>query len=866
MACRSLFSLAVAMAAAFLLGTPHSRAQTDCFRWERIDLQSTANAAMCFDSVRGVTVLLSNQEDSSNSSSTWEWDGDAWHLRPTHSSPRPARRNFAQMVFDSARGRSVLFGGSGTTLFGGTWAWDGTRWSQLPGSGPSPRAGHAMAYDAARDRVVLFGGNDGSAVLNDTWEFDGTQWTFIPTSGPQPRQYHSMAYDPVRQRVVMVGGMNNLSQRVGGTWEWDGVTWRLRTETGPTGRNYASLVYDEARQAVMLVGGQIPNRPGGEYGESDAWAWNGQSWTQILVSIAIRSYGAAAAYDTDRDVLVLFGGTTTPLPNGAPGTVGTRELVGTQWIQRNRLDAPPSQHSLAPQTGLVYNEARSELALLDNGFDQFNNSRSRRWWTWSGFSWELGLETADGPASAEDIVLTYDSERGVVVAVTFYGETWEWNGAQWTLRKLAGVNPIRPRSMTFDRERRQTLSARPSSSSNFTDLLSLSDNLWSLLQPDGLGTRNDPRIVFDEARHVTVQYGGNFGSSGPAYLTEWDGSQWFETTYVPQRTNHAMVYDSVRQRTVVIGGYLFGSYQAEPLEWDGINLNTIPLSTRRLYDTLAAFDRRRGEIVVYGGYDASLNATTNRTYALRVTRSPQPVPETAASIVTVGDAISLRVNVEGTPPFTYRWQRGDGTDLVAGDRITGVDTDTLTITPSMFSDTGTYRVLVRNDCREVASADIEVTVICDLDVVQQPADVNGVRGQPATLTAVVNSSASPQYQWFRGPDALADGDGLSGTQTSALRIASVHPALAGVYTLEINDGCATIRSRDVTVAVREPCSGDANRDGAVNFGDITTVLSNFGTPYPAPAGTGPGDAVVDGVVNFLDVTGVLVNFGTTCAP
>jgi hypothetical protein len=36
-----------------------------------------------------------------------------------------------------------------------------------------------MAYDRARDRVVLFGGEIGAGVpdLADTWEFDGTTWT-----------------------------------------------------------------------------------------------------------------------------------------------------------------------------------------------------------------------------------------------------------------------------------------------------------------------------------------------------------------------------------------------------------------------------------------------------------------------------------------------------------------------------------------------------------------------------------------------------------------------------------------------------------------------------------------------------------------
>lgn len=52
------------------------------------------------------------------------------------------------------------------------------------------------------------------------------------------------------------------------------------------------------------------------------------------------------------------------------------------------------------------------------------------------------------------------------------------------------------------------------------------------------------------------------------------------------------------------------------------------------------------------------------------------------------------------------------------------------------------------------------------------------------------------------------------------------------------------------------CLGDADRNGAVEFSDVTAVLNNFN-------GVGPvGDANDDGVVNFMDITAVLDNVGT----
>jgi hypothetical protein len=62
----------------------------------------------------------------------------------------------------------------------------------------------------------------------------------------------------------------------------------------------------------------------------------------------------------------------------------------------------------------------------------------------------------------------------------------------------------------------------------------------------------------------------------------------------------------------------------------------------------------------------------------------------------------------------------------------------------------------------------------------------------------------------------------------------------------------------IVVTYRTQCPGDADDNRAVNFGDITTVLSNFGGPGP------DGDSSYDCTVSFGDITAVLANFGSTC--
>src|SRR5262245_46031280 len=51
-----------------------------------------------------------------------------------------------------------------------------TAWTdRTPASSPPGRLGPGLAYDSARGRTVLFGGlNGGQATFSDTWEWDGS--------------------------------------------------------------------------------------------------------------------------------------------------------------------------------------------------------------------------------------------------------------------------------------------------------------------------------------------------------------------------------------------------------------------------------------------------------------------------------------------------------------------------------------------------------------------------------------------------------------------------------------------------------------------------------------------------------------------
>jgi hypothetical protein len=80
------------------------------------------------------------------------------------------------MAYDAVLNLVVLFGGLPADTFpypqpfADTWGWDGVSWVQRnPATIPTPRSSHAMAYDTARQRIVLFGGNSFAGRFGDTW-------------------------------------------------------------------------------------------------------------------------------------------------------------------------------------------------------------------------------------------------------------------------------------------------------------------------------------------------------------------------------------------------------------------------------------------------------------------------------------------------------------------------------------------------------------------------------------------------------------------------------------------------------------------------------------------------------------------------
>ena len=291
--------------------------------------------AAAFDETRKVVVIFGGAA-MSNSTGTvvpnneiWEWSPATgkWTNRTTKGEG-PAARSGAAMVYDSARGKIVLFGGrAGSGLnYDDTWEWDPTTgaWLDLTAGGtyPSGRGQHGMVYEKSTGNILLFGGgradpnsNDGTGVslsLSDTWEYDPVNhvWTQSKATGPSARHDSALVWDGTRKKAVLFGGLQTDIQGAPGipkqdTWEWDPAagTWTERTMTGskPSQRYGHASAFDGTRNKLMILGGWDISTG---YTLNDLWEWDPTTgaWTERLTGnengmLSPRMYSSMVPYD-----------------------------------------------------------------------------------------------------------------------------------------------------------------------------------------------------------------------------------------------------------------------------------------------------------------------------------------------------------------------------------------------------------------------------------------------------------------------------------------------------------------------------------------------------------------------------------------
>jgi hypothetical protein len=503
-------------------------------------------------------------------------------LFAAHPSPRLAPR----MAFVEESGAGILFGGRGLTdpatglehATDETWAWNRNHWVQLfPETTPPARSVHAMVYDSARKRIVMFGGRKEATVVRqkfgihaDTWAWvqeDG-EWTWrdlAPASAPTARFFHSMAYDRDRDRVVLFGGFHYGTDgkltALMDTWELDGETWTRVGETGPQ-VSKPLLVFDAARHETLMLATDVSAKTVMYSWNTDANRWD--SVTPAALPPCVNE--AQLVYQVHNERPLLTGG----LCGGSGFVDETYEWDGSTWTKithpRNgstsrQVDAAIAYDTVAQQT-VRFGGHSSVTAFPDA---QTYVYRSTRW---------RPVSSNGNPGPRSMPLFRRDAERGV---------SWLFGGLS---------------EYSYD-----------TSIDYYSDIWAYRDGGWSLITPEVAANVPfdcaTPVGAMDTDRNVLVVV------CEGADVYEWNGTAWKTftslTTNPPIRRFAGGVYDQTLKKFVLFGGYdAFNTYRQDTWTWNGIAWTELKPNTKpdRRAQSVMWYDPLAKKTILYGGVGA----------------------------------------------------------------------------------------------------------------------------------------------------------------------------------------------------------------------------------------------------------------------
>ncbi|MEO0593920.1 MAG: hypothetical protein AAFZ38_10095 [Myxococcota bacterium] len=455
---------------------------------------------MVYDVARERVVLFGGRETEDDQlrsrevNDTWVWDGSSWSLEEMSSSAISARSEHA-MVYDRARGETLVFGGrsrdpgsdcDSSRLCDGLFGWNGSTWElkNSPGPRPSGRFGASLVYDEAEQRVLLFGGARGGSYLDDVWSWSGDGWTRIGL-GVDEVAYQSSAvgFEPSTQEVVAFGGGGPPSRddcianefltppfsesACGSLRAFDGTVWTDRTaefSDVPFVRTEPGIGFVESIGELVLFGGQaagcLSETPDADDTEAcpDSWRFDGVGWRRIVGRQPSSRVAPGVVYDTARQRLVVFGGLSdVPSATCLADGLGCRDTwtydSDNGWQD---ITSAPLNESNTPRgrydSVLVYDVGRDETVLF-GGVHEFGQCPGGEvfcddTWVLSDRTWSRRFP-AMRPRARFEGAAAYHAGIGRVFVfggvdpISFEptDELWSWDGANWSQVERSGEWP-----------------------------------------------------------------------------------------------------------------------------------------------------------------------------------------------------------------------------------------------------------------------------------------------------------------------------------------------------------------------------------------------------------------------------------------
>jgi tetratricopeptide (TPR) repeat protein len=231
-------------------------------------------------------------------------------------------------------------------------------------------------------------------------------------------------------------------------WQWNGLDWELLIDNGPETRNFFSWAYDSKRNILVLYSGiNIPER-GKRKNFSDTWEWDGKSWHSVVLPANPGIISAAKmVYDPVRGACILFGGNNEKIQNLGD----TWSYNGKEWKQiftTGPIPRAPAAMFYYPVTKKVYvygGHAPTSLANRGNLGDM---------WELNDTGWnQLTLSTSPGIRALAEAV--YNEKTKTIWMID--GDAWMFDGKKWEQQLIKGLPPRNGHGLSYDASSRSIM-------------------------------------------------------------------------------------------------------------------------------------------------------------------------------------------------------------------------------------------------------------------------------------------------------------------------------------------------------------------------------------------------------------------------
>jgi hypothetical protein len=681
-------------------------------------------AAMAYDSESDRMIVFESSGYIQSSGYTWAYDVNVQEWTNMSPAVSPAGWFGGQMVYDEGSDRIIQYDRNET------WVYDynSNTWVNMT-TAISPGFQDNMAYDSESDATILFGDNQ-------TWayDFESNTWTNMsPALHPLGRSGAGFAYDNESDRIILFGGaLDSTSQNDTWSYNYNTNTWtQMNPIISPSARTSCKMSYDSGSDRIILFGGFLSGFwIGSAPGYADTWSYdyNSDKWTQMSQELYPSSrYAHCLAYDSESDLIMLFGG-------GRTSPMGARPREDNIWIYDydrnfwNNVDwdwqevTPRISPGATENPGMVY-DVESDLVVLFGGepivgLDNYVGFNETWIYDYNIKTW-TNMSPSVAPPSRMNTEMVYDYESDIIILFggyaklyedpekRYYNDTWAYdvNTNTWTEMAPAIAPSSRfEHSMTYDSkiDRIILFSGQTGSypDSNETWQYDYNTNTWALMNPeDSPKARLGSELVYDEESEVSILYGGfEGGDEALGYI--WDtwiynstADSWTEMhpAYEPSAPSYGRtVYDSSVDRVILFGGAAYKSPSMTNQTWSyDFNTNSwfemnTPNSPHARVNFGLAFDSESNQTILFGGGGYPF-PTSNETWAYKyqINTPPQPL---SLEITANGENLVLtweapRVHPE-TPITGYKVYRGERTGDYSlltslGDVLTYTDTSVI---------------------------------------------------------------------------------------------------------------------------------------------------------------------------------------------